>query len=88
MPTAYIAAWRARWQAIKATATYNEGFGLERTWRDNADAWGPPLETTEQSVSLPDGRTLKGRTFLHVGMVVWDPANGAEVIGWPEASSA
>jgi hypothetical protein len=80
--TATDLAWASRWRAVRPDAIYNAGFGLEGAWRDNADAWGYPLEDQESDVDQ-DGETLKGRTFSMVGLVVWHPDSGHEVVGWP-----
>jgi hypothetical protein len=75
-------AWSARWRAVRPNATYHHTFGLETAWRANASAWGYPL--TDDELSLPHrDRVVQGRVFSHVGLVVWLPESGAEVLGWP-----
>jgi hypothetical protein len=43
--------------------------------------WGPPLEIRETNVQY-NGQSVRGRTFLNVGMVIWDETQGTVVIGW------
>lgn len=78
-----LVAWRSRFQVVKPTAQYDPNAGLVKAWRANADAWGPPIEVSESVVTHTDGRALPARTFLYVGLVVWVPENGAQVVGWP-----
>lgn len=78
-------AWLARWRAVRPSAEYHAQFGIEGAWRQNFDDWGYPLEDVEQDVDH-DSRTLKGRTFSRVGLVLWNPSNGPEVVGWPANS--
>jgi hypothetical protein len=74
--------WQSRWQAVRPSAQYHPTFGLEGAWRQHADDWGYPLEDAESEIEH-NGQTLKGRTFSRVGVVVWNPSSGAEVVGWP-----
>jgi len=85
MTQAVGVAWPARWRAVRPNADYEPTWGIEKAWQAAFQAgndWGYPLEDTEQDVAV-NGTTLKGRTFSTVGLVVWDPATGAQVIGWP-----
>lgn len=75
-------AWPSRWRALRPNAVYYPTFGLETAWRTNFDQWKYPLEDTEAEV-LWNGQTVKGRTFSGVGLVIWDPAHGPVVVGWP-----
>ena len=76
------AAWDARWRAVTPTAVYHPTWGLDGAWRENADAWGYNLSQDELDVDV-DGQTLKGRVFSDAGLIVWDPATGPRILGWP-----
>lgn len=78
---AATAGLKSFWQSIKATAKWNPGAGITKEWSKQPQEWGPPIEIDEVPVEH-NGKTLKGRTFLKIGMVVWDPDTGAEVVGW------
>ena len=82
METLAEMAWRARWQAVRPNAIYNHDFGLERAWRNNADAWGYPLTDAEEPVQYA-GQEAPARVFSRVGLVVWLRESGAKVVGWP-----
>jgi hypothetical protein len=76
-----VAGLKASWQSIKATAKWSPDAGLVKEWSKHVQEWGPPLEIDEVSVDF-EGRALKGRTFLKVGMVVWVPETGPFEVGW------
>lgn len=79
----FLVAWQTRWQAIKGTtAQYHPDWGIERAWRTQADAWGPVLDLAEIPYTW-GADSFKGRVFLKVGLVLWDPAAGPVVVGWP-----
>jgi hypothetical protein len=69
------------WRSIKATAEWNSDLGLQKAWSQHVEEWGPPLEIRQATVWY-NGKTVQGRTFLKIGMVIWDDADGAVVVGW------
>ena len=77
----HVIAWTARFRIVRPNAVYNHTWGIEGAWRDNFDAWGYPLEDTEQDVTVGN-QTYKGRTFHKIGLVYWEPSSGATVLGW------
>jgi len=76
------AAWEARWKAVRPQASYQPTWGLEQAWKANADTWGYPLEDGQVTVTV-SGEDFQARTFSLIGIVIWHPAQGALVIGWP-----
>jgi hypothetical protein len=79
--TAYENAVKVLWQSL-APAAYNPTFGLEKAWMNNYLDWGFPLEPQEIKVTV-GGKEFNGRHFHKVGLVIWDPASGASVVGKP-----
>lgn len=78
------AAWAARLSAVVPT-DFSSGSGLVKAYVQNADEWGYNLSESETEVDYDgnEGGTAMSRTFSKVGLVVWDNAQGAVVVGWP-----
>jgi hypothetical protein len=69
------------WRAIKTTAEWHPEYGIEKAWSQHVYEWGPPLEIRETTMQY-NGQSVRGRTFLNVGVVIWDETQGTVVIGW------
>lgn len=79
------ASLNARWKAVArnnvdVNVHPETGFGLDKAWRDNYEAWGYPLEDHEVEIDH-EGKKRMGRTFDKQGFVVWLPS-GHKVLGW------